>query len=518
MSEHPSVFEKFPSGTLASLQRADQMWQALKENTRPLVEAVQESTTPLNTIEWDVVVSGGTLGIPIAAILAQKQWRVALIERGTVRGREQEWNISRSELQVLCELELLSPEELEDAIATEFNPVRISIRGGDDIWVRDILNVGVYPVTLIETCKQKFLQAGGQLLEEEPFAGATVHPDGVEVKTKTGNTLKTRLLLDSMGHFSPIASQARQGKKPDGICMVVGGCAQGFDENESGDLFASFTPILNQCQYFWEAFPARDGRTTYLFTYMDADPRRFSLSFFLEEYLRLLPEYQNVDLEQLQWQRLLFGFFPSYRQSPIRYPWSRIVPIGDSSSTQSPLSFGGFGAMVRHLKRLSEGIDEALRCDALRHGDLAELHPYQPSLSVTWLFQQAMSVDMDRTDIDPDAINRLLRCVFAEMDRLGEKVLNPFLQDVVQFQPLSAALLQTTIRHPQVVREVIPKLGIETLLDWSRHYLGLGAYSGLYLLAKQFQGAIAGLSPQQQYYFHRLLDAYCYGSGQDYDL
>jgi lycopene cyclase CruP len=69
-----------------------------------------------------------------------------------------------------------------------------------------------------------------------------------------------------------------------------------------------------------------------------------------------------------------------------------------------------------------------------------------------------------------------------------------------------------------VVREVIPKLGIETLLDWSRHYLGLGAYSGLYLLAKQFQGAIAGLSPQQQYYFHRLLDAYCYGSGQDYDL
>jgi len=44
---------------------------------------------------------------------------------------------------------------------------------------------------------------------------------------------------------------------------------------------------------------------------------------------------------------------------------SRILPVGDSSGNQSPLSFGGFGAMVRHLKRLTAGIHEALSTDQL---------------------------------------------------------------------------------------------------------------------------------------------------------
>ncbi len=41
------------------------------------------------------------------------------------------------------------------------------------------------------------------------------------------------------------------------------------------------------------------------------------------------------------------------------------MPIGDSSGSQSPVSFGGFGAMVRHLKRFTFAIDEALKIDVL---------------------------------------------------------------------------------------------------------------------------------------------------------
>ena len=100
--------------------------------------------------------------------------------------------------------------------------------------------------------------------------------------------------------------------------MVVGSCAQGFAENTSGDLLLSFTYLQNQCQYFWEAFPARDGRTTYLFTYMDADPQRLGLEALFEEYLRLMPEYQSVELQQLEFKRALFGFFPTHRQSPLK--------------------------------------------------------------------------------------------------------------------------------------------------------------------------------------------------------
>ena len=39
--------------------------------------------------------------------------------------------------------------------------------------------------------------------------------------------------------------------------------------------------------------------------------------------------------------------------------------VGDASASASPLSFGGFGSMVRHLGRLCSGLDSALAEDAL---------------------------------------------------------------------------------------------------------------------------------------------------------
>ncbi len=40
-------------------------------------------------------------------------------------------------------------------------------------------------------------------------------------------TLNTRLLLDCMGHYSDIVKQMRGRAKPDGMCLVVGSCAEG---------------------------------------------------------------------------------------------------------------------------------------------------------------------------------------------------------------------------------------------------------------------------------------------------
>jgi lycopene cyclase CruP len=317
-----------------------------------------------------------------------------------------------------------------------------------------------------------------------------------------------------MGHFSPIVRQARQGKKPEGVCLVVGTCAQGYEKNETGDIFASFTPIEHHCQYFWEAFPARDGRTTYLFTYMDADPERLSLEFLFDEYFRLLPEYQGIEISQLKFLRALFGFFPSYRQSPLKTTWNRLLLVGDSSGSQSPVSFGGFGAMVRHLERLTTGITEALALDSLNRQNLALLQPYQPNIAVTWMFQRAMSVSRDR-QIPPDRINQLLSTMFQAMNGLGDEVLIPFLQDIVRFSGLSKTLLQVSLTHPQIVIPIIPHVGIPTLLDWSIHYLNLGRYSALSPLGKLLQPLIQQLPPQEQYKYKRSLEAWEYGSGSD---
>ena len=50
--------------------------------------------------EFDVLVLGGTLGIFLAAALALRGKRVAVIERNQLRGRDQEWNISRADMKV----------------------------------------------------------------------------------------------------------------------------------------------------------------------------------------------------------------------------------------------------------------------------------------------------------------------------------------------------------------------------------------------------------------------------------
>jgi 1-acyl-sn-glycerol-3-phosphate acyltransferase len=50
--------------------------------------------------------------------------------------------------------------------------------------VRDILNIGVDPVYLLATLKDKFLAAGGVLWEQTQFEGLTVHPQGVRVEVQ----------------------------------------------------------------------------------------------------------------------------------------------------------------------------------------------------------------------------------------------------------------------------------------------------------------------------------------------
>jgi lycopene cyclase CruP len=511
MSLTEEILSQLPGDVLGGLRRTDSILASLRKGNAPIPNVVKENPKNLESVEFDVIICGGTLGILIGCALAVRGVGVALLERGILRGREQEWNISRKELEVFRELELLTADELTQAIVTEYNPARVSFQGGTEVWVEDVLNIGVNPIYLLETLKTRFLKLGGKLFENTPFNDAVVHPNGVIVN----NQFTAKLLLDAMGNLSPISQQARQGKKPDALCLVVGTCAKGYPENNSGDLLLSFTALENQCQYFWEAFPAKDGRTTYLFTYMDADPQRLSLETLFDEYLRLLPEYQGVEINRLNFQRALFGFFPSYRQSPLQTPWNRILPVGDSSGNQSPLSFGGFGAMVRHLQRLTLGIEEALKTDQLSAKSLAILQPYQPSLTVTWLFQKAMSVGVNQK-IDSNQINQLLSAVFAQMQQLGTPVLKPFLQDIVQFGALTKNLLKTGLSHPLLVAKIIPQVGLLSLLDWMLHYVNLIVYTSLFSLSPRLETLVNNLSPENRYYWHRLIDKWKFGSGSDY--
>lgn len=58
------------------------------------------TTSAPSTTDYDVIICGGTLGLFLATALQLAGWRVAIVEKRLVKGRNQEWNISWGELQV----------------------------------------------------------------------------------------------------------------------------------------------------------------------------------------------------------------------------------------------------------------------------------------------------------------------------------------------------------------------------------------------------------------------------------
>lgn len=130
------------------------------------------------------------------------------------------------------------------------------------MWTRDVLNLGASPARLVAAVRARFEAAGGRVLERTALQGLRVHPDGVRLQLGGGGggtggsngaasqqrqqeegSLTARLVLDCMGHASPVVQQVRWGRKPDGVCLVVGACCRGFDPdtNTTGDV------ILTNC-------------------------------------------------------------------------------------------------------------------------------------------------------------------------------------------------------------------------------------------------------------------------------
>ena len=378
------------------------------------------------SLDFDVTVCGVTVGIFFATALQLQGYNVCVVEAGKLLGREQEWNISMDELLRLINLGVLSKEDIDAAIQTDFAGCRsgfknkeVEVKGGYldngvgyECFTDDVMNLGLSPKILLERTVQRFESLGGVIKEHLPLKGVCVVKEiGAALDFGADEEpITAHLVIDAMGTDSPITQQQRYGRKPDGICAVVGTCASGFDPttNLNGDIIYSNTAIQDKgreggrMQYFWEAFPVGIGRngkapgtsdtkTTYMFTYMDAHQRRPTLESIMEDYWRLLPQYQpsikNPELD-LDFKRVLFEYFPIYRELPLQPQFNRILAVGDASGIQSPLSFGGFGALTRHLERITVAVTEALDGNLLKKEDLAKINPYTPNLSATWIFQK----------------------------------------------------------------------------------------------------------------------------------
>ena len=405
----------------------------------------------------------------------------------------------------------------------------------------DVLNLGVAPSLLLDIVKKRFESLGGTILENTRLSGICVS-EKVGAALDLGEDKKpltSRLVLDCMGNASPISRQQRYGMKPDGVCAVVGSCASGFakETNLIGDIIYTNSEIQNkgpngQYQYFWEAFPVgvgkslqpgeSDTKTTYMFTYMDAEENRITLETLMEDYLDLLPKYQTdiTDPEKdLDFQRVLFAFFPTFRDSPLKPAYSRVLAVGDASGIQSPLSFGGFGALTRHLERISGAVHDALADDLLHKEDLGKINAYTPNLSATWMFQRSMSVRMGQS-VDSKFVNRLLATNFEQMDKAGLRTIKPFLQDVVRFDGLVSSLAGSFIADPTFMPQIIAHVGVPALADWLGHVSMMGLYTVLDAAVSPIAEPIVASmkNPRQRFHWKRQMEAWKFGSGRDYIL
>lgn len=194
------------------------------------------------------------------------------------------------------------------------------------------------------------------------------------------------------------------------------------------------------------------------------------------------------------------------------------LQFGDASGIQSPVSFGGFGSLTRHLGRLSAGVYEAINGDFLDASSLSLLNPYMPNLSASWLFQRAMSAKKN-SNVPPEFINELLYVNFQSMQKLGDPVLRPFLQDVIQFWALSKTLGLVMLTKPQIIPSIFKQVGIPVLLDWSSHFFMLGYYTFLSTYADPvIRPFLTAFPSKMKYEWKRYLEAWKYGSGLDYKL
>ncbi|KAG6420415.1 hypothetical protein SASPL_116942 [Salvia splendens] len=461
---------------------------------------------------FDVVVCGGTLGVFIAAALSYRSLRVGIVEKGILKGREQEWNISRKELLELAEVGVLTEDDIDCVVAASFNPYDVIDayrfydfgRTGVDSKGKARFGLMTFSILVFRKCYNYRME------------GFYLH---VSLSTQWEIFL---LLLVKLSIL--YTHRGRRGRKPDGVCLVVGTCCRGFKENTTSDVIFSSASAKSVgksvAQYFWEAFPAGSGhldRTTYMFTYLNPEPGSPLLEELLEDYWELMPKYQNVSLHDLEVLRVIYGIFPTYRDSPLPAAFDRVLQFGDASGIQSPVSFGGFGSLTRHLGRLSAGIHEAINNDLLDSKSLSLLNPYMPNLSSSWLFQRAMSAKR-HSNVSPAFINELLYANFASMEKLGDPVLRPFLQDVIQFGPLVKTLGLVMLSRPQILPSIFEQVGIPVLLDWLGHFVMLGSYTFLSCYVDPLIRPLLKRFPaRMRYEWNQKLEAWKYGSGLDYE-
>lgn len=425
--------------------------------------------------DYDVVLAGGGLSMLIAPVLAARGLRVGVFERHRAGTSHREWNASGPELEPLMARDLFSAEEVDAMVVNRYHHGVCRWHGGGSYPVQGVLDHAVDAGTLLASTRDLTLRRGVELHDGHSVVAESYGKHGAALRVRAADGVErevsARLVVDARGAASPHA-------RADLLCPTVGGVLEGLTEGSAddeidpqvGDILATTENVEQGHQHIWEAFPGRPGQTTvYLFYYarVEAVPPGALVDLYARFFERR-PGYKCGDASLV---RPTFGYIPGWsRLGPgPRSPGPRCLLIGDAAARQSPLTYCGFGNMLRSFGPAADGVaaflddpDANPRADALLP-DLA-IHAGTGALSMM------MSVP-PRDPAQAGAINALLDVAFRVLHEMGNEAYAALLRDQMELGDFIQFLRRAARRYPKVYGEVFSRLGALGAGRWGLNLL-----------------------------------------------
>jgi lycopene cyclase CruA len=442
--------------------------------------------------EFEIIYAGGHLGLLHAAVMACCfNRRVMVFDAQTVGRTDRDWNISDEELREFEVAGLFTKEEIEAAVINRYRSGFVKFHDAASrvktppLWMNGVFDVALDADRLLALARQKILatETASSLMDGKRFVRCYVQTDTVAVEvedTATGrhSLFGARLFIDSTGAGSPVTRQIGDGRSITHVCPTVGTVARGFMRGaepdrvdfEVGEILVSNEDASDHRQLIWEGFagsPLRDEYTTYLFFYDGINsPADKSLLALFERYFESLPRYKRTGA---QWRvtKPVFGYLSGVQH----HGWStrqrtasdRIMLIGETAGLSSPLTFGGFGTHVRHLRRLTHLTDLALEADMLDAVALSEINASEPRVA-----QMAGLAEFMRPTPKgaPAAVNETLNAVMAALHDLDERVRRELFQNRMTFSAFRNLLSRTAKLYPRIFQRTREHLGARGTFWW----------------------------------------------------